>query len=391
MRTKFDALHAEPLSQALTPSSFFQGRLSLSKVRAGNFFEDFAIGMTFKHAAPRTLTEGDRSFYIALTGTRAALVTAATNAETLGFSQRPLDDMLVFNAAFGKTVSDVSMQARGNLGYANVRFLEHVYDGDTLIVESKVVGLRENSNGQSGIVYVQTNARNQHGVEVLTYVRWVMINKKDPGTPCPISVVPDLPETVAPADLASKRYGPDVGRIVALTGSDFLWEDYAVGERLDHPMGTTIYQSDHTLATRLYQNNARGHFDGIMMEGRPLVYGGHIISTCTAAMHDGFENALGLLGINGGTHVAPTFGGDTVRCATQVVEKIEIGSTHVGALRLRTLGAKNIRESGQIEFPARGEGKIKYDPSVVLDLDYTIAIPKVSTSIYPTGLTATAW
>lgn len=346
------------------------------KVRTGNFFEDFRIGAVFRHAAPRTLTEGDRSLHFGLTGSRWAIGSAETTATALGLPRRPLDDILVFNVVFGKTVTDVSLQARGNLGYADVRFLAPVYAGDTVSVESEVIGLKENSNGQSGVVYVRSVARNQHGETVLSYVRWVMINKREPGVPCPINEIPDLPESVAADDLNVSRYGPKVREIPALTGSEWLWDDYAIGERLNHPMGGTIYHSDQTIASRLYQNNARGHFDSVMMGGKPLVYGGHIISLCLAAAYDGLENALSVLAINGGAHVAPTFGDDTLRCASVVTGKIDLGSPHVGALRLRTVAAKNSFESAEIPFDTPENGKVKYTPGVVLDLDYTIAIPR---------------
>ena len=60
--------------------------------RRGNYFEDFHVGMRIRHATPRTLTEGDRSLYIGLTGSRAALCTAHTNAHQLGFERQPLED-----------------------------------------------------------------------------------------------------------------------------------------------------------------------------------------------------------------------------------------------------------------------------------------------------------
>lgn len=356
----------------------------MSKVRSGNYFEDFVIGATFRHAAPRTLTDGDRSLYIGLTGSRAVLGTAVTNSRYLGLSGWPLDDILVFNVAFGKTVNDVSFKARGNLGYADVRFLAHVFAGDTLTVESTVIGLRENSSGSTGIVYVRSVARNQHEVEVLSYVRWVMVSKRDPKTPCPIAVVPTLPESVATEHLASKTFAPSttakafapgIRKIANLTGQSALWENYDIGERNDHPVGMTVHPSDAATATRLYQNNAPGHFDHILMSNRPLIYGGHIISLSVAAAYDGFENGIGILGINAGTHVAPTFAGDTICCASMVTDKIDI-SHDVGALRIRTVAAKNLAQSSDILFPSIGAGRSEYADNIVLDMDYTIAMPK---------------
>ena len=52
------------------------------------------------------------------------------------------------------------------------------------------------------------------------------------------------------------------------TGGARLWDDYAPGETIDHPGGMTIEESDHMLATRLYQNTARVHFDAFSARSR---------------------------------------------------------------------------------------------------------------------------
>jgi acyl dehydratase len=97
----------------------------------GNFFEDFFIGQRFEHATPRTISEGDQSLYIALTGARQPLPSSAPLAQAQGFRDRPIDDILVFNMGFGKTVPDISTNAIANLGYADVRFLDPVFAHDT--------------------------------------------------------------------------------------------------------------------------------------------------------------------------------------------------------------------------------------------------------------------
>ncbi|QGS33214.1 MaoC family dehydratase [Cupriavidus metallidurans] len=350
----------------------------MEKCRSGNYFEDFRVGMKIRHATPRTLTEGDRSLYIGLTGSRAALCTAETNARDLGMERRPLEDLLVFNTAFGKTVPDISLNAVANLGYAEVRFLAHVYPGDTLAVESEVIGLKENTSGKSGVVYVRSMARNQHGREVLSWVRWVMVHKRDHGAACAEAVVPATQAVVPSAWMRRDDYTARVREITAMTGFADLWDDYAVGERIEHPGAMTINDSDHSIATRLYQNTARAHFDGHAMAaggGRRLVYGGHIISVCRALSYDGLENALSILAINGGSHVNPTYAGDTIACATQVIEKLDLGQGHLGGLRLRMIGVKNV-SAASIAFPAPGESRTAHPSSVVLDLDYTIAIPR---------------
>jgi 2-methylfumaryl-CoA hydratase len=143
----------------------------------------------------------------------------------------------------------------------------------------------------------------------------------------------------------------------------------------------TLDESDHTFATRLYQNTAKVHFDARMMEatphGRRLVYGGHVISVCRALSYDGLENVLCIAAINGGSHRAPTFAGDTLYCFTEVLEKLQIPErSDCGALRLRLVGVKNNPVVGFSGLTTESGHAPHSD--VVLDLDYTAIIPRSS-------------
>ena len=124
--------------------------------RSGRFFEDFQFGETIRHATPRSLGEGDAALYIALTGSRFAVTSSAAFARDVGYAAPPLDDLLVFNMVFGKTVPDISLNAVANLGYADCRFLKPVSAGETLSASSEVIGLKENSNRETGVVHVRT-------------------------------------------------------------------------------------------------------------------------------------------------------------------------------------------------------------------------------------------
>ena len=121
---------------------------------------------------------------------------ADTFARAIGYPKAPIDDLLAFHVVFGKTVPDVSLNAIANLGYAACRFLKPVFPGDTLSATSEVIGLKENSNRQSGVVYVRSQGFNQRGEVVLDYVRWVMVRKRDAASPAPAALVPDLPSAV---------------------------------------------------------------------------------------------------------------------------------------------------------------------------------------------------
>ena len=342
----------------------------------GWFFEDYHPGRRFFHAAPRTLTAGDAALYLALTGARQPVHCAEPVARALGHPGCPLDDLLVFHVAFGKTVPDISYNAVANLGYAGLRFLEPVYAGDTLRAESEVIGVRENSSGKSGIVYVRSRALNQHGREVLAWARWVMIAKRDAASPAPAAVVPDLPAEVPAGDLRVPAFLRPAALDAGATGGRRHWEDYAPGETIDHPGAMTVEESDHMLATRLYQNTARVHFDAFGAQagpfGKRLVYGGHVISLCRALAHDGLENAFAIAAIHGGTHANPTFAGDTLVTRSVVLARDELpGRQDVGALRVRLLGAKNASLAG-LATPAPGAK----DPAFVLDIDLTFLVPR---------------
>lgn len=312
---------------------------------AGRFFEDFTLGEKIAHATPRTLDSGDVALYQALYGGRHILNSSLPAARAAGYADRPLENWLVFHIVFGKTVPDISRNAIANLGYAEGRFLAPVYCGDTLSAVSEVMGLRENSNGKSGIVMVRTRGLNQNHVPIVEYVRWVMVNKRDPSAPAPDPVMPHLADAVAPGDLV-----PPPENIAALdhtqSGSDRFFDDYAIDSFIDHSDGVTLEDSEHMLATRAYQNTARVHFDGLAQQntrfGKRLIYGGHIISHARAMSFNGLENALSVAGLNAGTHAAPAFAGDTIYAGTRIVDKAVIaGVAGVGALRIRHFVTKN--------------------------------------------------
>jgi 2-methylfumaryl-CoA hydratase len=347
------------------------------KTTAGNFFDSFHLGQEIRHATPRTVTTGDVAIYNALYGARFALQTSDEFARGCGLARSPMDDICAFHIIFGKTVPDVSINAMANLGYADCRFLKPLYPGDTINTVTKVIGLKQNSNGKTGIVYVRSTGYNQRKETVLDYVRWVMVYKKDPASPAPDPVVPDLPSVVS-ADSLVVPEGLDFSKYdTVLGGSEFLWEDYETGEKIDHVDGRTIAESEHMMATRISENNARIHFDDYGQKptryGQRLVFGGHVISTARALSYNGLANACFVAAINGGRHVNPSFGGDTVYCWSEILDKAEIkGRRDVGALRVRTVATK---DRACADFPGKtADGE--YDSSVTLDLDYWVFMPR---------------
>ena len=362
----------------------------MSKTNAGNFFEDFSIGQVIEHATPRTVTEGDRALYGAIYPTRFALPSSAAFAASVGLGAtaggaHPVEELIGFHIAFGKTVPDISLNAVANLGYAECRFHQPVVPGDTLTTRSEVIGLKQNSNGRSGVVYVRSTATNQRGEVAIEWCRWVMVHRRTPAdetgaAPAPQTVVPDLAPVVAASDLRVP-IGLDFSAYdFGAAGEPHRFEDYEVGERIDHVDGVTLTDAEHMMATRLWQNTAKVHFN---TEARPdgsrLVYGGHVISLARALSFNGLANAQLIAAINAGSHVAPAFAGDTVYAWSEVLDKAvpdawETSAPGVGAVRLRLVATKGRDQSMTLKVDQ--DGRQKYAPGVLLDLDYWALMPR---------------
>ncbi|WP_417239945.1 MaoC family dehydratase [Celeribacter halophilus] len=341
------------------------------KTNPGRFFEDYRVGQVIEHAVPRTVSGGERALYHALYPARHALYSSDEFAESCGLSGSPVDDLIAFHVVFGKTVPDISLNAVANLGYAEGRWLKPVYPGDTLRSVSEVIGLKQNSNGKSGVVWVRTTGLNQFDESVLEYVRWVMVRKGDLNAPAPETVIPELSKVVAPEDLVIPEGLDFLKYNFTLAGEPHRFGDYEIGEKIDHVDGVTIEEPEHMMATRLWQNTAKVHFDATNREdGKRLIYGGHVISMARALSFNGLANAQMIVGLNGGAHANPCFAGDTVRAYSEVLDKAETTAPGVGALRLRLVAYKH----GAPEFAYKtDEGK--YHPDVLLDLDYWAVVP----------------
>ncbi len=202
-------------------------------------------------------------------------------------------------------------------------------------------------------------------------MRWVMVRKRDEKAPAPDAIVPQLPKRVEPSTLGHACPVIDPARWDdALSGSQHRFGDYTAGEKIDHVDGMTVEEAEHQLATRLYQNTAKVHFNQFSEAqgrfGRRLVYGGHVISLARALSFNGLSNAFHIAAINGGRHVAPLFAGGTVFAWSEILETAEIpGRSDVGALRILTRATRDLPCT---EFPVEDGAPEK--PGVILELDY---------------------
>ena len=341
------------------------------KTNAGRFFEDYTIGDVIHHAVPRTVSGGERALYHALYPARHALYSSDEFARASGLPKSPIDDLAAFHVVFGKSVPDISLNAVANLGYAEGRWLKPVYEGDTLRSVSEVIGLKQNSNGKTGVLYVRTSGLNQRDEVVMEFVRWVMVRKRDVDAPAPETVLPEVKKALDVSDLSIPESLDFTNYDTTLSGEPHRWGDYAIGETIDHIDGVTIEEAEHMMATRLWQNTAKVHFDATHRDdGQRLIYGGHIISMARTLSFNGLANAQMIVGLNSGAHANPCFSGDTVRAWSEVLDKADTDAPGVGAIRLRLVAYK-----GVAAFETKGEDG-KYLPQVLLDLDYWALMPK---------------
>ena len=342
---------------------------------SGNYFEDFSLGQIFAHGVPRTIAEADATLYLALTGNRFPLYCANPIALSCGFKQTPLDNLLVFHIAFGKTVNDISLNAVANLGYAEVEFKQICYAGDTLFVSSEVIGLKENSNGKNGVVYVRSKAINQNNLEVVSWIRWVMVEKKSHGLTNDTAIIPKFKKELSAKQISLPENCHFEQWQASYSDNQIRFGDINTGDAIFHRDGITINDSEHSMATRLFQNNARVHFDQHLMDssanGKRLVYGGFIISLCRSLSYNGLGNALWLSAINGGTHANPCFAGDTIYCSSEIIDKQTIaGRDDIGLVNVRMLGIKNNLPNNMEYLYREVDGKNQYHKDLVLDLNY---------------------
>ena len=344
----------------------------MNKNFKSRYFEDYKLNEEINHSVPRTITDGDVAIYLSTTGSRFPLNYSAEFSKTLGLKKIPIDDILLFHMVFGRTVPDLSLNAIANLGYAGVKFHKPAFVGDTLSASSKIIGLKENSNGKTGTVYVESVGKNQNDEIVLSYYRWLMMRKRNEGMIKSFqNTIPDLPDKVKTKDFnLIENFDIDKWSS-SVSGSSFYFNDYTEEEEIHHLDGQTIEEAEHQIATRLYQNNARVHFNQHIEKsgrfGKRIIYGGYIISLARAISCNGLANTFKLAAIHSGKHSAPTFAGDTIYAWSKILEK-EIIHKNVGAMMIRTLASKN---DSKMNFP----DKKNLTDNIVLDLEYSVLIP----------------
>ena len=145
----------------------------------GLFYEDFEVGGEIHHALSKTIFESDNNFFSLITMNHHPVHTNIDYAEKNQHGKVLVVGTLVFSLAVGMTVPDISGKAIANLGYEDVKHLNPVFVNDTIYVRTRILEKRlSKSKNDRGIVYVETIASNQNGVDVLSFRRHVLVKRK---------------------------------------------------------------------------------------------------------------------------------------------------------------------------------------------------------------------
>lgn len=295
--------------------------------KRGNFLEDFRVGQVFRHKVGKTVTEGLLNAFTEFGMTTNPLSKNRHYARRYGFRDMIAPPGLVMNVVFSQSVEDVSENARANLEYRDMRFGVPVHAGDTIQVETTVLGVKPSSRDRDrGVAHVQTTGRNQDGATVLTLQRKVQVWKYDLDAPVEAAEMTDVPQVDCELWLPEYRDRGAYAESAHLTNADTYFEDFRVGDVFEHSRGRTVTDV-HMEWTAMLDNTAQVHSNQHQIDLQPeryiggqlIVYGGIPFNLCLGlSCPDVGDNALGDIRYATGRHTGPVFVGDTVFAETEI-------------------------------------------------------------------------
>jgi acyl dehydratase len=143
----------------------------------GLWFEEFAVGTTYRHRPGRTVTEADNVLFTTLTMNTQPLHLDAAWSAAGPFGERLVNSMFTLSTLVGLSVSQLTLGTLvANLGFSDVSFPYPVRIGDTLYAETFVAEARPSSSRPGeGVVTLEHLARNQEGTVVARCVRATLV------------------------------------------------------------------------------------------------------------------------------------------------------------------------------------------------------------------------
>jgi acyl dehydratase len=146
--------------------------------KLGNYFEFFKVGETIYHSLSKTIFESDNNFFSLLTMNHHPVHLNLDYVKSQQHGQILVVGTLVFSLVVGITVPDISGKAIANLEYESIKHLNPVFINDTIYAKTIILDKWESkTKSDRGVIYVETIATNQNGLEVLSFRRKVLIKK----------------------------------------------------------------------------------------------------------------------------------------------------------------------------------------------------------------------
>ena len=327
--------------------------MAIIRKKTGNFLEDFRVGQVLRHKRGKTVTEGLFNAFTEFTMTTNPLSKNARYAEAYGFRDLVVPPGLVMNVAFSQTVEDVSENARANLEYIGLRYGAPVYVGDTIEVETTILGVKPSSKDPDrGVVHVRSTARNQHGNVAITFERKVQVWKGDVAAKIEDA---EMPSPVVDCALVLPPYDAkrEYRSLAHLSASDGYFDDLNPGDTLEHSRGRTL-TTEHIALTAQLDNTSQVHCNQFLIDLNPAKYlGGQLVIYGGIAFNvflglsspDVGENSLGDVEYATGRHTGPVFAGDTLFAVTEIRGKRDFpGRADLGIVDTTLRGWKPVRK-----------------------------------------------
>ena len=147
---------------------------------AGLYYEEFAVGMEFRHAVTRTVTEMDNVMFCAMTHNPQPLHLDEEFAKKTEYGQRIVNSLFTLGLIVGVSVGDTTLGTTlGNLGMTDIRFKHPVFHGDTIRVVTRIREMRESkSRPDAGLIVFEHIGYNQRDQEIAYCVRTGLMRKR---------------------------------------------------------------------------------------------------------------------------------------------------------------------------------------------------------------------
>lgn len=142
-----------------------------------NFFEDFTVGMRFRHARGKTITELENVLI-----TNLVMNTADAHFNESRMESHPLGQSIVFGGITASLVAGLASQDTADSliedrGIANLKLLAPVVHGDTIHAATEVTGV-EPFDAHSGLLTLHHWGYNQRNEIVAEFDRVIRVPRK---------------------------------------------------------------------------------------------------------------------------------------------------------------------------------------------------------------------